>query len=636
MAYIGVSPSNGVRKKHTYTATASQTSFSGAGAEGITLAYRDSNYVDVYQNGVKLADEDYTATSGTAIVLAQGASADDIVEIIAFDVFSVADTVSKADGGTFDGNVTFAGTLGVTGVLTGTSLDISGDIDVDGTTNLDVVDIDGAVNMATTLTVTGAIIGNSLVVDQMTLNVDTLTTTSHFIIDAVGDITLDADGGDIKLKDGSTIFGELTNNASADGNFDIKCPVSDADIRFKGNDGGATITALSLDMSSQGSATFNHDIKLPDNGIAYFGAGFDLAISSDGANGTIAAPNGTLTLDVAGDITLDAGGQNIIFKDDGTEFGQIYQENNDLKIYSSISNEDLILQGNYGGSIINALTLDMSDAGTAIFNHDVKLVDNGKAIFGAGSDLQIYHDATDSRIENGTGNLRINNNASDLDIIFSVNDGGTQTEVARFDGSVNALVLKDGGGSQANAGKIDIKASGTSYNLIALQTTRTPTGTEFVSFFNSSGTNAGEINHNGSTTVNYSTTSDYRLKENVTYDFDATSRLKQLKPARYNFILDPDVTMDGFLAHEVKNIVPIAVNGDKDEIKKWNKEEIERGFAPDGASEGDNKLDDDGNPIPKYQGIDTSHLVPLLTKALQEQQATIEALTARIVTLENA
>ena len=157
MAYIGVSPSNGVRKKHTYTATASQTSFSGAGDEGITLAYRDSNYVDVYQNGVKLADEDYTATSGTAIVLAQGASADDIVEIIAFDVFSVADTVSKADGGTFDGDVAMAGTLGVTGVLTGTSLDISGDIDVDGTTNLDVVDIDGAVDMASTLQVDGAI-----------------------------------------------------------------------------------------------------------------------------------------------------------------------------------------------------------------------------------------------------------------------------------------------------------------------------------------------------------------------------------------------------------------------------------------------------------------------------------------------
>jgi hypothetical protein len=128
MAYIGVSPSNGVRRKHTYTATASQTSFSGAGAEGATLSYSDSNYVDVYQNGVKLADEDYTATSGTAIVLAQGASADDIVEIIAFDVFSVADTVSKANGGTFDGNVTMAGSFGVAGKATAPSSPSAGDL----------------------------------------------------------------------------------------------------------------------------------------------------------------------------------------------------------------------------------------------------------------------------------------------------------------------------------------------------------------------------------------------------------------------------------------------------------------------------------------------------------------------------
>ncbi len=118
MAYIGVSPSNGVRQKHTYTATASQTTFSGAGAEGVSLSYRDSNYVDVYVNGVKLGDADYTATSGTSIVLAVGAAVNDIVEIITYDVFSVADTVSKADGGTFDGNVAMAGTLDVSGDLT--------------------------------------------------------------------------------------------------------------------------------------------------------------------------------------------------------------------------------------------------------------------------------------------------------------------------------------------------------------------------------------------------------------------------------------------------------------------------------------------------------------------------------------
>ena len=118
MPYIGTSPSNGVRRKHTYTATASQTSFSGAGAEGATLSYNDSNFVDVYQNGVKLSEADYTSTSGTAIVLAQGASVSDIVEIVVYDVFSVADTVSKSAGGTFDGAVDMASTLQVDGAIT--------------------------------------------------------------------------------------------------------------------------------------------------------------------------------------------------------------------------------------------------------------------------------------------------------------------------------------------------------------------------------------------------------------------------------------------------------------------------------------------------------------------------------------
>jgi len=111
MAYIGVSPSNGTRRVHTYTATASQTTFSGAGAEGATLSYKDSNFVDVYQNGVKLGDADYTATSGTSIVLGTGATVSDLVVIVVYDVFSVADTISKADGGTFDASVTFAGDI---------------------------------------------------------------------------------------------------------------------------------------------------------------------------------------------------------------------------------------------------------------------------------------------------------------------------------------------------------------------------------------------------------------------------------------------------------------------------------------------------------------------------------------------
>ena len=118
MPYIGTSPSNGVRRVHTYTATASQTTFTGASSEGVTLSYVDTNYLDVFQNGVLLGSADYTSTSGTSVVLAQGASADDLIVIVVYDVFSVADTVSKSSGGSFDSGVTMSSTLDVTGATT--------------------------------------------------------------------------------------------------------------------------------------------------------------------------------------------------------------------------------------------------------------------------------------------------------------------------------------------------------------------------------------------------------------------------------------------------------------------------------------------------------------------------------------
>ena len=112
----------------------------------------------------------------------------------------------------------------------------------------------------------------------------------------------------------------------------------------------------------------------------------------------------------------------------------------------------------------------------------------------------------------------------------------------------------------------------------------------------------GHVTTNGGGSVSYNTTSDYRLKENVSYDFDATSRLKQLKPARFNFIADADTTIDGFLAHEVSSVVPEAITGTKDAV------------------------DEDGNP--DYQAIDQSKLVPLLVKTIQELEARITTLEA--------
>ena len=132
-------------------------------------------------------------------------------------------------------------------------------------------------------------------------------------------------------------------------------------------------------------------------------------------------------------------------------------------------------------------------------------------------------------------------------------------------------------------------------------------GTGRLQEFYSTSTLVGNISTNGSST-SYNTSSDARLKENVTYDWDATTRLKQLKPARFNFIADADTTVDGFLAHEAQAVVPEAVTGTHNEV------------------------DDDGNPV--MQGIDQAKIVPLLTKALIESVEKIEQLEARITALE--
>jgi hypothetical protein len=127
--------------------------------------------------------------------------------------------------------------------------------------------------------------------------------------------------------------------------------------------------------------------------------------------------------------------------------------------------------------------------------------------------------------------------------------------------------------------------------------------------FNRNGTEKGNI---AVTTIatTYNSVSDYRLKENVTLVSDGIARFKQLKPSRFNFISHPDHTVDGFIAHEAQAVVPECVTGTKDAV------------------------DADGNPI--YQGIDQSKLVPLLTAALQEAIAKIEALETRLSALEAA
>ncbi len=167
-------------------------------------------------------------------------------------------------------------------------------------------------------------------------------------------------------------------------------------------------------------------------------------------------------------------------------------------------------------------------------------------------------------------------------------------------------------------GVLQVKGN-SSQNVSAFQVATN--GNVAIRFFNASTSGVGSITVNSSST-SYGTSSDYRLKENKVVISDGIERLKQLKPYKFNFKTEPDTTVDGFFAHEVSSIVPEAITGTKDEVEK--------------NEDGTNKLDDDGNTIPKHQEIDQSKLVPLLTSALQEAITKIETLEARVQTLENA
>jgi hypothetical protein len=148
---------------------------------------------------------------------------------------------------------------------------------------------------------------------------------------------------------------------------------------------------------------------------------------------------------------------------------------------------------------------------------------------------------------------------------------------------------------------------------------------------NSAGSEIGSISTTNTATA-YNTSSDYRLKEDDVPMTGATERVKALRPINFAWKSDGS-RVDGFLAHEVQEIVPEAITGTKDAMRD---EEYEVTPAV---------LDDDGNvvteavmgtrSVPDYQGIDQSKLVPLLTAALQEQQTIIESLEARITALES-
>ena len=114
MPYLGREGQFGIRERFQYLASNGDTSVSGSDANGVTMTFTDGLYIDVYLNGVKLKDgEDYNTNTANTVAGISAMNANDEIEVITYDAFSVADTVSAADGGTFSGNVTFQGNITV-------------------------------------------------------------------------------------------------------------------------------------------------------------------------------------------------------------------------------------------------------------------------------------------------------------------------------------------------------------------------------------------------------------------------------------------------------------------------------------------------------------------------------------------
>ena len=253
------------------------------------------------------------------------------------------------------------------------------------------------------------------------------------------------------------------------------------------------------------------------------------------------------------------------------------------------------------------LHIKTNDTGGTVSGDADELVLEGSAeagltILGTNSNRIFFGDASSPAI----GWLRYFHNDNHLD--FGVND----SEAMRIDNNGQLLINTTSTVSNDSV----LQVVGNSNTTVSTYKVHT-NGNIALLFRNAAGDSKGSIVINADSTA-YNTTSDYRLKENVDYTFDATTRLKQLKPARFNWISDETNTLlDGFIAHEVSSVVPEAISGEKDATETYTDEN------------GDEQTRI--NP----QGIDQSKLVPLLTKALQEAITKIETLEARVQTLES-
>jgi hypothetical protein len=290
--------------------------------------------------------------------------------------------------------------------------------------------------------------------------------------------------------------------------------------------------------------------------------------------------------------------------------------NSDVVIAAGTSSKSRIAFGDSGDWIAGRIDYDHSDNsmrfGTAGSGERLCIDASGNVGIGTGSpaDKLVVNKGSAGTIATFTDGVNSNFVIETASLITTVGNTGGSTALAfksanaermRIDASGNLLV-----GTTTVHGQITSLSDGTKFQYASYNTDTS--GVSQISFrFIRNGVDVGSITTTSSATA-FNISSDYRLKENVVPLAGAADRLAQIPVHRFNFIADPDKTVDGFIAHEVQAFVPEAVTGEKDAVDK------------------------DGKPV--HQGIDQSKLVPLLTAALQEALTEIADLKARVAALE--
>ena len=440
-----------------------------------------------------------------------------------------------------------------------------------------------------------------------------------------GNLTLGGtvDGVDIAARDAVLTSTTTTANAAlpkAGGTMSGNLVLSGANITMSGSE-----TVDGVDISARDTVLTNTtttaNAALPKAGGTMTG---DIAHASD------------FTLDVGGDLILDADGGDIKLRDGGSGFGQLQNSSSDFVIQVDTQDKDIVFKGDDGGSAITALTLDMSSEGSLVVNSNVKYPDSGKAIFGAGSDLQIYHDGNDSYVRDaGTGNLRLEGNDvrvanadSTADYIRCTNAGAVDllhNDSVKLSTSATGVTVTGTLAATAVTGTLSGNISQFTNNSGYL-TQVTSGGATTVSAGNGIGLNTG----NGTITMSGSFTGSFSATGNITA-YSSDERLKNFHGKIENALEKVD-KLNGYY-YEWNDL---AKNIDKDAFKNGmevgvSAQEIEK-VLPEIVTEAPivaaHNLDTD------YKTVHYDKVVPLLIEAIKDLKTEVEELKSQIKELE--